>query len=144
MKKFWILIADQSKARFFILSDTHSGLQEIHKIEHPQGRELEQALSSDRPGRNFDSKGQGRHTMGSEIEPGKHETIQFAKQVVDHVRSAHNDRHCDRLLLVAGSPMLGLLREDLKTIPGMTITEFDKNLGQFDATEIRAHLPERL
>ena len=143
MSKFWILVADKSKARFFKLSEIHSGLQEIDKLEHAQARELEQTLTSDRPGRSFDSTGQGRHAMGSSVEPGEHETIQFAKQVADHVQSEHNAGHCDRLLIVAGSPMLGLLREDLNKISGMTITELEKNLGQYDAQEIRAHLPER-
>ena len=123
MSTFWILVADKSKARFFTLSESHSSLLDIGKLEHPQARELEQDLSSDRPGRSFDSSGKGRHAMGSTVSPDENETLHFTKQVADHVRTAHNKGSCDRLLLVAGPPMLGLLRDHLKTIAGLNITE---------------------
>ena len=114
------------------------------ELEHPQARDREQTLTSDRPGRSFDSKGRGRHAMGTTVEPGKQENIRFAKQVADYVQAAHNEGRCNRLLLVAGPPLLGLLREHLKKISGMKISGIEKNLGQYDALEIRKHLPERL
>jgi len=144
MSKLWVVVADQSKARIFTVADPRGALLDVGKLEHPQAREHEQTLTSDRPGRSFDSKGQGRHAMGSSVDPARQETIYFAKQVADHVRAAHNEGRCDRLLLVAGPPLLGLLREDLKTSSGMKISEIEKNLGQYDALEIRKHLPERL
>jgi len=144
MSKFWVVVADQSKARIFTVADRRSALVDVGELKHPEGRDREQTLTSDRPGRSFDSKGQGRHAMGSTVEPGKQETIRFAKQVSDHVRTAHDKGRCNRLLLVAGSPLLGLLRENLKNAPGMEISEIEKNLGQYDALEIRKHLPERL
>ena len=82
--------------------------------------------------------------MGSTVEPGKQETIRFAKQISDHLQAAHNDGRCDRLLLVAGPPLLGLLKENLKTSSGLDVSVVEKNLGQYDAREIRKHLPERL
>ena len=144
MAKLWVVVADQSKARIFTVDDPRGALLEVGVLEHPEARDREQALTSDKPGRTFDSKGQGRHAMGSTVEPGKQETIRFAKQVADHVQAAHNEGRCSRLLLVAGPPLLGLLRENLKTSSGMEISEIDKNLGQYDALEIRKHLPERL
>ena len=82
--------------------------------------------------------------MGSTDDPGKQGTIRFAKQVADHVQAAHNEGRCNRLLLVAGPHLLGLLRGNLKPLSGLKISEIDKNLGQYDAREIRKHLPERL
>ena len=143
MSKLWVIVADQSKARFFTVSDT-STLIEIKDLVQPQARRLEQDLTSDRPGRSFDSKGKGSHAMGSKVEPAKQEAIRFAKEVSETVRSAHNEGRCDRILLVAGPPLLGMLRADLKTISGMEIAELDKNLGQYDAVEIRKHLPKRI
>ena len=78
------------------------------------------------------------------MEQGQQEAIRFAKRVAGHVQAAHNEGRCDRLLLVAGPPMLGLLREKMETSFGMEISEIEKNLGQYDALEIRKHLPERL
>ena len=82
--------------------------------------------------------------MGSTVEPGKQETISFAKQVADYVQAAHSEGRCDRVLLVAGPPILSVLRENLKDLSGVEMSEFEKNLGQYDAAEIRKHLPERL
>jgi len=144
VSRLWVVVADQSKARIFTVADPRGALLGLGELEHPEARDREQTLTSDRPGRSFDSKGQGRHAMGSTVEPGKQETIRFAKQVADHVQAAHNEGRCDRLLLVAGPPLLGLLREKLKTLSGMKISEVEKNLGQYDAREIRKHLPDSL
>jgi len=144
MSKHWVMVADKSKARIFSVADPRGALVEERVLEHPQAREAEQTLTSDRPGRSFDSKGQGRHAMGSSVGPDQQETIRFAKQIADHVRAAHNEGRCDRLLLVTGPSLLGLLREQLKATPGLKISEIEKNLGQYDALEIRKHLPERL
>ncbi|MGB5426407.1 MAG: host attachment protein [Gammaproteobacteria bacterium] len=144
MSKHWVMVADKSKARIFTVEDPHGALMDEVVLEHPQAREREQTLTSDRPGRSFDSKGQGRHAMGTSVEPDQQETIRFAKQIADHVQAAHNEGRCDRLLLVAGPPLLGLLREPLNTLTGLRVSELEKNLGQYDAREIRKHLPERL
>jgi thermostable 8-oxoguanine DNA glycosylase len=48
------------------------------------------------------------------------------------------------VLLVAGPPILSVLSENLKGLSGVDVSEFEKNLGQYDAAEIRKHLPERL
>ena len=144
MSKHWVVVADQSKARIFTIADPHGELLHVGELEHPGGRDREQDLTSDRPGRSFDSSGQGSHAMGSKVEPGKQETIRFARQVAEYLQAAHNEGRCDRLLLVAGPPLLGLLRENLETSPDMKITEIEKNLGQYDALEIRKHLPKRL
>lgn len=144
MSKLWVVVADQSKARIFTVADPQGALLDVGELEHPEARVREQELTSDRPGRAFDSKGQGRHDMGTSVEPGKQENIRFAKQVADHVQAAHNEGRCGRLLLVAGPPLLGLLRDNLKSSTGMKIAEIEKNLGQFNAMEIRKHLPDRL
>ena len=144
MSKHWVMVADKSKARIFTIADPRGALLDEVVLEHPQAREREQTLTSDRPGRSFDSKGQGRHAMGTSVEPDQQETIRFAKQIADHVQAAHNEGRCDRLLLVAGPPLLGLLREPLNTLTGLRVSEIEKNLGQYDAREIRKHLPERL
>ena len=144
MSKLWVVVADQSKARIFTVADPHGALLSVDELEHPEARDREQTMTSDRPGRGFDSKGQGSHAMGSTDDHGKQGTIRFAKQVADHVQAAHNEGRCNRLLLVAGPHLLGLLRENLKTLSGLKISEIEKNLGQYDAREIRKHLPERL
>ena len=144
MSKLWVMVADQSKARIFTVADPLGELLDVGELEHPEARNREQTMTSDRPGRGFDSKGQGSHAMGSTDAPGKQGTIRFVKQVTDHVQAAQNEGRCNRLLLVAGPTLLGMLRENMKCLSGLKISEIEKNLGQYDAREIRKHLPERL
>jgi len=144
MSKLWVVVADQSKARIFTVADPRGELLDVGELEHPEARDREQTMTTDRPGRGFDSQGQGSHAMGSTDEPGKQDTIRFVKQIADHVRAAQNEGRCNRLLLVAGPTLLGLLRESLKTLSGLKISEIEKNLGQYDAREIRKHLPKSL
>jgi protein required for attachment to host cells len=145
MSKPWIVVADQSKARIFTVDNPRGPLQEVEALEHPEGRERIQDLTTDLPGRAFDSSGVGgRHAMGTSVDPRQQEAIRFAKLIAEHVRSGCTQGRCDRLLLVAGPEFLGLLREHLDTINGIDISEIGKNLGQYSSHEIRAHLPERL
>ena len=144
MSNLWVVVADQSKARIFTISDPLGALVDVGELDHPEARDREQTLTSDRAGRSFDSQGQGRHAMGSTVEPAKQDTLRFAKEIADYVQAAHNKGYCDRLLLVAGPPLLGLLRANLTSLSDMNISEIEKNLGQYDALEIRKHLPERL
>jgi len=144
MSKHWIVVADQSKARIFTIDDPRGELQELEQLEHPAGRNQAQTLGSDRPGRSFDTSGQGRHAMGTSVEPKEQEAIRFAKQVGDHLRTACHAGHCNRLLLVAGPHFIGLLKEQLGSLADVTVTEIVKNLGQYDSRKIRTHLPERL
>ena len=67
MKRRWVLVADKSKARIFTVEDPRGALLDETVLEHPEARYREQTLTSDRQGRSFDSKGQGRHAMGSPV-----------------------------------------------------------------------------
>ena len=94
MSKFWVVVADKSKARIFTVDDPRGALLGVHELKHPEALEREQELSSDRPGRSFDSMGQGRHAMGSTVEPGKQETIRFG---VSDSGPGIPERHIPRL-----------------------------------------------
>jgi protein required for attachment to host cells len=144
MSKHWIVVADRSKARIFTVDDPHGALQEVETLDHPEGREHARDVNADRQGRAFDSSGQGRHAMGTSVEPMEQDAIRFSKEVSEHLRTACHDGRCNRLLLVAGPDFLGLLRKQLNTPPDVRVKEIDKNLCNFDAREIRSHLPDRL
>ncbi len=144
MSRHWIIVVDNSAARIFTVEDPHGELLQVDTLEHPGGHDHARDLNADRPGRSFDSAGAGRHAMGVSVDPVEQETIRFAKQVGDHLKAACHDGRCNRLLLVAGPHLLGLLRQQLDLPPGVQLTEIEKNLGQYDAREIRGHLPDRL
>ncbi len=139
-----IIVADQSKARFFSVDTPEGELNEIQRLEHEVAREKSGVLASDRPGRSFDSGGQGRHAMSASVEPMEQEAIRFAKEIAEHVSAACRAGSYNHLVIVAGARFLGLLRESVSNPEQLRVTEINKNLGQYDAREIRTHLPARL
>jgi protein required for attachment to host cells len=144
MSKHWIVVADNSNARIFTVDEPRGGLYQVDVLEHPEARGHARDINADRPGRSFDSKGEGRHAMGVAVDPVEQEVIRFSKQVGEHLKAACQDGRCNRLLLVAGPRLLGLLRQHLDLPPDVEVAELEKNLGQYDTREIRSYLPERL
>lgn len=69
----WVVVADSSKARILMAEKPGVGLAEIDALEHPEGHFHERELTSDLPGRVFDRRGEGRHAVGSGVDPKQHE-----------------------------------------------------------------------
>jgi protein required for attachment to host cells len=145
MAKTWVVVADSSRARILMAEKPGMGLLEIDSLEHPEGRLHEQELTSDLPGRAFDSGGQGRHVMGTSVEPKKQEAIKFAKLVADHLESGRTTGSFSRLYVIAPPAFLGQLRDHLSTsLERIVQGTIDKNLVAQDETAIRAQLPDYL
>jgi len=145
MAKTWVVVADSSKARILMAGKPGMGLLEIDSLEHPEGRLHEQELTTDLPGKAFDSGGEGRHAMGSPVDPKKHETIKFSKRVVDYLEVGRNAGSFAKLYLIASPAFLGQLREHLSpSLKHIVQGSIDKNLVAQDEQVIRAQLPEFL
>lgn len=145
MANTWIVTADSSRARIFTVETSRGPLRELDVLLHPEARLHEQDLTTDLPGRAFDSVGEGRHAMGQSVTPKEHEAITFAKEVADYLDKARSEGRYHKLLLVAAPRFLGLLRQNLSAATsGLVGEEIDKNLVQHSAEDIRKHLPERL
>jgi len=142
MKTTWVLVMDSSKAR--ILSGLHpkETLIELEVLDHPQGRQHAQTLTTDLPGRAMDSAGKGRHAMANSTEPKRHEAIVFAKQIADKLNRSGDNKDYDQLIIFAPPTFLGILREQLSNNTAKKIIHDDhKNLVQHTIEDIKAHLP---
>lgn len=145
MSMAWIVVADASRARIFVSGQNTSTIDEIETLTHPEGRLHEQALTSDLPGRSFDTSGAGRHAMGQAEEPKKHEAVSFARDIAAHLEKGRLDKKYYKLVLIAAPSMLGLLRDSLdKETKKVIIEELDKDLTQHSTEDIRKHLPAHL
>jgi len=140
----WIVVADSSAARIFGADEPTGPIKELEAMTHPEGRMLARELTSDLPGRAFDSAGQGRHTMESEVGPRQQAAIDFANFLARRLEKARVQGEAERMVLVSPPDFLGLMRKQLNTPPDVRISEIEKNLCHFDAREIRGHLPDRL
>lgn len=145
MSRAWIIVADTARARIFSSEKDTGSLNEIETLAHPESRIHEQELTSDLPGRAFDSQGAGRHAMGQDVDPKKHEAIVFAKTVADHLDAARKQGKYHQLVIVAAPAMLGLIRDNMsKDTQKLVIEEINKNLAQHTTEDIRQHLPAKL
>ena len=59
----WVVVADSARARVFEWASRNADLRELLDLTNSQARLQEQALTSDRPGVGFSSRGQGRRRM---------------------------------------------------------------------------------
>lgn len=145
MSKTWVLVADSSRARIFRAEGVEGRLVEMKDLAHPEGRLHETELTTDLPGRTFDSHGQGRHAMEEDTPPKRHEAIVFAKQVGGVLEGARTSGDYDSLVLIAEPRFLGLLRDNLseETIKLVGL-QIDKNLVQQAPDAIRERLPVHL
>lgn len=145
MPQTWVVVADSSRARIFTVQTPRGPLEELESLVNPEGRMHERDLTADKPGRAFDSVGEGRHATGQMISAKEQEILRFAKDISDRLEAARVEGKCDKLILIAAPKFLGHLRQNLSTPTTALVTqEINKNLAQQDAAEIRQHLPERL
>ena len=142
MASSWVIVADASRARIFAADKNLSNLSELATFAHPESRLHEQELTSDLPGRSFDTQGEGRHAMGQKHDPKQHEAQQFAQQIAEHLDNSRKQNKYDRLVIISSPAMLGLLRDNLTNETKELVTdEINKDLTQHSIADIQQHLP---
>ena len=145
MAHTWILVADASSARNFT-SDTHfKELYETQTLDHANSRLHDQDLTTDLPGRSFNSTGSMRHAMEQNTDPKKHEAMAFARELADHFEHLRTENAIDKIVIIASPNMLGYLRNELsKDTSKLVSNEIDKDLTQHSLEDIRQHLKSRV
>jgi protein required for attachment to host cells len=141
----WVLVADAARARLF-------------QVEQPQqtlsaalGRELigsnlpSREIGSDRPGRTFDSGGEGRHAKEPPTDPARHAQAEFAREVVQLLDEKRESRSFERLIVVAPPQFLGDLRATMsQQLREAVSAEVAKDLSKLPLHELQDHLREVL
>ena len=143
MSKDWIVVADKNRCRIFRQARRTSPLEEIAVLVAPITRLRNQDIDSDRPGRTFDSAGQGRHAKSPSVEPVEQEAIRFAKDVVAKIEDGRRQNSFQRLYVVAEPRFLGYLRQHYsRPLKEMIAAEIGKDWATQTADEIRDRLRE--
>jgi protein required for attachment to host cells len=145
MPSIWILSANGARATIYSADSPVAPLVEVASLQHPATRLKEMDLTTDRPGRTFDSFGAGRHAKSSEVGPKETEEIRFAHEVVGRLERARAAHSFDRLVVAAAPAFLGHLRDGMSAPLAAAVSlEIDKDYTALRADELRSHLPERL
>ncbi len=144
MRKTWVVVADNSRARIFTAETPSSPLIEVDSIVHPEARMHDRDITSDLPGRGSSSGG-ARHSYVTETDAKDHENAGFAKRIAGFLDDARKSEKFRQLIIVAAPSLLGNLRSGLNDqTRKMVSLELDKNLSQLSPRDIRKHMPEFL
>ena len=136
-----IVVADERQAHFFDTSTATAPLAPCGSLQNPTGGLKDIDLESDRPGRRFGGTGQ-HHGVDGERSTERHATAQFAREVARKIDVDRVKHEFDKLVLVAGPRMLGLIRQELPaTCRDVLAGEVSKDLLQQGAEVIRAVIP---
>lgn len=145
MSKIWILAANSSNATLFTADSPMAPLVELAAFDNPDARVKQMDLISDRPGRSFDSHGEGRHAMEVKVDPKEQEQIRFAKLITERLEQGRIENAFERLILIAAPMFLGLLRANFSApLSTLVSLEMNKDYTSLPPQELRARLPERL
>lgn len=140
MGRAWIVVANSTIARLFEV-EKNGNLLEIETLVHPESRLHGRDLTSDRPGRAFESSTPSRHAMEPTTLPKEVEFEAFARRLSTHLHTALNEGRFSRLQIVAGPHFLGLLRQHITGNTAKTIySEINKDMTQLSAIDIKKHL----
>ncbi|MGH6943019.1 MAG: host attachment protein, partial [Geminicoccaceae bacterium] len=102
-------------------------------------------IASDRPGRSFDSAGQGRHAMEPPTDPQRYAKYAFARELAHRLEEAVHAHRFDRLVVVAAPRTLGDLRDLLPdAVKAKIVAEIDKDLTQVPVHDLSRHLDDVL
>ena len=146
MAKTYVLVADASRARIFSMEPKKGLLHELEDLTHPASRLHEHELTSDLPGRTFDSSGMGgRHVMEQKSSAKHQEADSFARAICDRLDGARKAGDFKHLIVIAGPTFLGLLRDHLSDETRKHVMlEVDKELTSLEPAELHSRLQQML
>ena len=147
-----IVVADQSEARFYDTERYDEPLSLAGRLTDENAHLHDRDFKSDRPGRVFDHAASGgrrgavaHHATESERRPRKLEATRFARQIAAELEKARREDSFERMVLVAGPPFLGLLREALaKELHSQIAVEIPKDLVHEAAGDLLAYVPREV
>jgi protein required for attachment to host cells len=141
----WVLVADASRARLFRVEQPQQTLTPALGEELIGSNLPSREIASDRPGRSFDSGGQGRHAMEPPTDPARHAQEAFARDVVRLLDEKRKSGSFERLVVVAPPQFLGDLRAVMpQQLQAAVSTEIAKDLSKLPPHELAGHLRETL
>ncbi|MCP1677085.1 protein required for attachment to host cells [Natronocella acetinitrilica] len=144
MKTLWVVVADQSRARLFGVSNPLGTLQELEGLAAPELRLRDGELESDRRGHTVGAAGRG-HSLEKRESLRERAAVRFAETIAERLTTGANDHAYTALILVAPPRFLGLLRDALpERLMRLVVHSLDKDLVTLPSADIRSHLPERL
>lgn len=142
MDNLWIVVAHEAGVRIFARNRPSDGVKLLEKFDHPEGRLKDRDLGSDRPGRTFTpTRDATKHGFTAKNSPREAEVERFTQELAKHLETARAQNRFFKLVLVAGSDEMGLLRGYLhRQTDDQVIATLNKNLSNVRDLDIQDQL----
>jgi protein required for attachment to host cells len=136
----WIVVADGSRAKIFLaVGRDRIELKDETAVPHPPSRDID----ADRPGRTFDSAGQGRHAKEPPTDPHDKAEADFLHALAQQLNAAHERKEFDRLVVIAAPRALGTLRDAYpKPMLSAVTKELAHDLTGFETPALETYLKD--
>jgi protein required for attachment to host cells len=136
----WILVANSSKAKLFANNGPKKGLQLLKEVEHPESRQKNAELVTDRAG-HMQSTGNGHGARQPQTEPKTNEARHFAQELARELIHGRSTNQYGRAILVAPPAFMGLINGLLDAPTSQLVTDrFEKDYTKANEKELSTHL----
>lgn len=140
-----LVVADEREANFYDMAGAQTPLEPCGVLTNEAAGLRDRDLETDRAGSGFNPGAPGRHGMDGERSTERHEVEQFARQVARAIDSGRVRNEFERLVIVAGPKMLGLIRDSLPAPCRSAVTaEVVKDLVHHEPAAIRDAVPREV
>lgn len=137
----WIVIANGTQARIVRNEGPGKGVKPGPDRQFSAANLPGREIMADRPGRTFDSGGQGRHAKEPRSDPREVEQQKMLRELARYLDQEGKKGAYDRLVIVAPPRALGSLRAGLSAqTRGKVSGEMDKDLTQVAIHDLPGHL----
>lgn len=137
----WIVVADRARARIFSTTWPESRqLAEVAALVHPESQMHERDVISDGPG-TFAERAGGHHAGEPQTDFRHRTALEFAGTLAARLEQGRMANEYGRLVIVAPSLYLGVLREKLSApLARMVVKEIDKDYTLMKPAEVLEQL----
>lgn len=143
--KVRVVVADERAATLFDLASPSAPLERVGTVDNPEAALPPREIESDRPGRGFAGAAGANHRHAYDGERASRRwraQIDLARQIAETLDEGRVKREFDRVVLMAGPRMLGLIREALPApTRALVWAEVPKDLAHVDEREIKDYVP---
>lgn len=149
-KTTWFLVADGARARLLTMKSGR-GTGQAQRLEPVLDREFigsnipSREIDADRPGRTFDSAGEGRHAMEPPTDPRRKRKADFARSIANLLDGEAKRGAFDQLVVAAPPQALGDLRAEFSSsVQALVTAEINKDLVESTNEDLASRLSEVL
>lgn len=141
VKHNWVVVANGSECKVFLINLKEKHIELLRKFESPEARVHAIELTSDKPGKAYESVGILGHGMAPKFNQHTKEKAKFAHMIATFLNDELNLHSFKSLILMASPEFLGEIRKYLhKNTISKIVKEKNKDLVHAQEAEILEHV----